>query len=43
MGLAHITHLTRAEWGMLRAALGRPRRLSQAMLQQERGALELYR
>lgn len=35
--------LSRPEWGVLRGALGRPRRLSLAFLRQERARLELYR
>ncbi|KAI8476314.1 MAG: hypothetical protein J3K34DRAFT_516727 [Monoraphidium minutum] len=35
--------LARPEWGALRGALGRPRRLSLAFLRQERARLELYR
>eukprot|EP00898_Chlorokybus_atmophyticus_P003368 jgi/Chlat1/4031/Chrsp26S04088 len=42
-GLGHITRLTRKEWGLVRGALGRPRRLSQAFLSEERAKLESYR
>ncbi|GFR47546.1 hypothetical protein Agub_g9269 [Astrephomene gubernaculifera] len=37
------TKLTRLEWSVLRAALGRPRRLSLAFLREERVRLEGYR
>ncbi|GIL51183.1 hypothetical protein Vafri_7252 [Volvox africanus] len=37
------TKLTRLEWSVLRAALGRPRRLSLAFLREERLRLEGYR
>jgi hypothetical protein len=42
-GLAGVALLTRAEWGVLRAMLGRPRRLSLAFLREERVRLEHYR
>ncbi|GBF91975.1 hypothetical protein Rsub_04699 [Raphidocelis subcapitata] len=43
LGLAEDAALTRTEWGVLRGALGRPRRLSLAFLREERTHLELYR
>eukprot|EP00887_Chlorella_sp_A99_P005777 scaffold1.g5777.t1 len=42
-GLAGVTALTRKEWGLLRAGLGRPRRLSPAFLREERCRLEQWR
>lgn len=42
-GLAGVTALTRKEWGLLRAGLGRPRRLSAAFLREERCRLEAWR
>jgi hypothetical protein len=46
-GLGHLRHtgqrLTRTEWGAVRWALGRPRRLSPAFFRQERQRLEAYR
>lgn len=43
MGLPTLTHLTRGEWGVLRRALGRPRRLSLAFLKQARAQLGAWR
>ncbi|ELR24993.1 Myblike DNA-binding domain containing protein [Acanthamoeba castellanii str. Neff] len=43
MGLGHITHLTRVEWGHVRSVMGKPRRFSQAFLQGERAKLHDYR
>ena len=42
-GLGQGARLTRREWGAVRAALGKPRRLSLAFLKQERAKLESYR
>lgn len=46
-GLGHLRaagqRLTRTEWGAVRAALGKPRRLSPAFFRQERRQLEAYR
>lgn len=42
LGLSGVA-LTRTEWGLLRGALGRPRRLSLSFLKQERTRLEGYR
>ncbi|KAK8961043.1 Protein ALWAYS EARLY 2 [Platanthera guangdongensis] len=41
--LGHIPRLTRVEWGVIRSSLGKPRRLSDRFLQQEREKLEQYR
>lgn len=41
--LAPRVLLTRAEWGVLRSAFGRPRRLSLTFLKQQRVMLEAYR
>lgn len=38
-----VTRLTRAEWSMIRASLGKPRRLSLPFLREERQKLENYR
>ena len=43
VGLGPGVRLTRREWGAVRRALGRPRRLSLAFLRQERAKLETYR
>ncbi|GBG78256.1 hypothetical protein CBR_g26287 [Chara braunii] len=43
LGLGHVTRLTRVEWGEIRSSLGKPRRLSQAFLREERGKLALHR
>lgn len=37
------TRLTRTEWSMVRKAMGKPRRLSKAFLNQERDSLERHR
>eukprot|EP00250_Pteridium_aquilinum_P014030 c21731_g1_i1 orf=621-4265(+) len=42
-GLGHVPRLTRAEWGVIRGSLGKPRRLSKRFLQEERDKLESYR
>eukprot|EP00252_Welwitschia_mirabilis_P007861 TRINITY_DN1956_c0_g2_i1.p1 TRINITY_DN1956_c0_g2~~TRINITY_DN1956_c0_g2_i1.p1 ORF type:complete len:1216 (+),score=337.50 TRINITY_DN1956_c0_g2_i1:375-4022(+) len=42
-GLGHVPRLTRVEWGVIRRSLGKPRRLSQKFLQEERKKLEEYR
>lgn len=42
-GLGHVPRLTRAEWGVIRGSLGKPRRLSKRFLQEERDKLEAYR
>lgn len=41
--LGHIPRLTRVEWGVIRSSLGKPRRLSNLFLLQERQKLEQYR
>jgi len=41
--LGRVPRLTRAEWGVIRSSLGKPRRLSQRFLQEEREKLEQYR
>lgn len=41
--LGCVPRLTRAEWGVIRSSLGKPRRLSQRFLQEEREKLEQYR
>ena len=43
MGLDRSVKLSRPEWAAVRGALGRPRRLSQAFLRQERVRLEAHR
>ncbi|KAF3787698.1 ALWAYS EARLY 3 protein [Nymphaea thermarum] len=43
VGLGHVPRLTRVEWGVIRSSLGKPRRLSQQFLQEERDKLEQYR
>jgi len=43
LGMSQVTRLTRAEWCMIRASLGRPRRLSLPFLREERQKLENYR
>jgi len=40
VGLAGVSRLRRAEWRLVRAPLGRPRRLSLAFLREQREALE---
>ncbi|MCO5597679.1 hypothetical protein L7F22_051760 [Adiantum nelumboides] len=42
-GLGHVPRLTRAEWGVIRGSLGKPRRLSKRFLKEERDKLEAYR
>lgn len=42
-GLGQGVRLTRREWGAVRAALGKTRRLSLGFLRQERAKLESYR
>ncbi|KAG9454834.1 hypothetical protein H6P81_007738 [Aristolochia fimbriata] len=37
------SRLTRTEWGVIRSALGKPRRLSDQLLREERSKLEEYR
>ncbi|XP_068658767.1 protein ALWAYS EARLY 3-like isoform X2 [Aristolochia californica] len=37
------SRLTRTEWGVIRSALGKPRRLSDQLLREERNKLEEYR
>ncbi|XP_026405505.1 protein ALWAYS EARLY 2-like isoform X2 [Papaver somniferum] len=41
--LGHVPRLTRAEWGVIRSSLGKPRRLSQQFLREEKEKLEQYR
>ncbi|PIA44527.1 hypothetical protein AQUCO_01700251v1 [Aquilegia coerulea] len=43
VGLGHVPKLTRAEWGVIRSSLGKPRRLSQQFLREEKDKLEQYR
>ncbi|KAL5783706.1 hypothetical protein ACOSP7_008735 [Xanthoceras sorbifolium] len=43
VGLGHIPRLTRVEWGVIRSSLGKPRRLSERFLQDEREKLQRYR
>jgi hypothetical protein len=43
MGLERGVKLSRPEWAAVRGALGRPRRLSQPFLRQERVRLEAHR
>ncbi|XP_043723026.1 protein ALWAYS EARLY 2-like isoform X2 [Telopea speciosissima] len=43
VGLGHIPRLTRVEWGVIRSSLGKPRRLSQQFLREEKVKLEQYR
>ncbi|KAJ4974391.1 hypothetical protein NE237_007565 [Protea cynaroides] len=43
VGLGHITRLTRVEWGVIRSSLGKPRRLSEQFLREEKAKLEQYR
>jgi hypothetical protein len=40
---AQVPNLTRAEWSVVRGAMGRPRRLSRHFLLQERHKLQRYR
>jgi hypothetical protein len=42
-GWSHLTTATRAEWGEVRAALGKPRRMSAKFLRGERHTLARYR
>ncbi len=42
-GLGHVTQLMRKEWAALRTLFGRPRRLSDAFLKQEKAKLYAYR
>lgn len=43
VGLGHVPKLSRVEWGVIRSSLGRPRRLSQQFLREEREKLARYR
>ncbi|XP_026449427.1 protein ALWAYS EARLY 3-like isoform X4 [Papaver somniferum] len=43
VGLGHVPRLTRVEWGVIRSSLGKPRRLSQQFLREEKEKLEQYR
>ena len=43
MGMDRGVRLSRLEWAAVRGALGRPRRLSQSFLRQERVRLEAHR
>ncbi|XP_010243547.1 PREDICTED: protein ALWAYS EARLY 3-like isoform X2 [Nelumbo nucifera] len=43
VGLGHIPRLTRVEWGVIRSSLGKPRRLSEQFLREEKEKLEQYR
>ncbi|KAF9678015.1 hypothetical protein SADUNF_Sadunf08G0167900 [Salix dunnii] len=41
--LGHIPRLTRVEWGVIRSSLGKPRRLSEQFLKEEKEKLNHYR
>ncbi|KZV24018.1 protein ALWAYS EARLY 3-like [Dorcoceras hygrometricum] len=43
VGLGHVPRLTRAEWGVIRSSLGRPRRFSEQFLKEEKEKLDQYR
>ncbi|XP_073277623.1 protein ALWAYS EARLY 3-like [Primulina huaijiensis] len=43
VGLGHVPRLTRAEWGVIRSSLGRPRRFSEQFLKEEKEKLNQYR
>ncbi|KAF8387887.1 hypothetical protein HHK36_026549 [Tetracentron sinense] len=43
VGLGHVPRLTRVEWGVIRSSLGKPRRLSEQFLREEKEKLEQYR
>ncbi|GMI65604.1 ARABIDOPSIS THALIANA ALWAYS EARLY 2, ALWAYS EARLY 2 [Hibiscus trionum] len=43
VSLDHIPRLTRVEWGVIRSSLGKPRRLSERFLLEEREKLKQYR
>ncbi|KAB2059757.1 hypothetical protein ES319_A11G328900v1 [Gossypium barbadense] len=43
VSLDHIPRLTRVEWGVIRSSLGKPRRLSEHFLIEEREKLKQYR
>ncbi|XP_039040467.1 protein ALWAYS EARLY 2-like isoform X2 [Hibiscus syriacus] len=43
VSLDHIPRLTRVEWGVIRSSLGKPRRLSERFLFEEREKLKQYR
>ncbi|XP_073053694.1 protein ALWAYS EARLY 3-like isoform X1 [Primulina eburnea] len=43
VGLGHVPRLTRAEWGVIRSSLGRPRRFSEQFLKEEKQKLNQYR
>ncbi|MBA0771205.1 hypothetical protein Gotri_019703 [Gossypium trilobum] len=43
VSLDHIPRLTRVEWGVIRSSLGKPRRLSEHFLLEEREKLKQYR
>ncbi|KAF9619419.1 hypothetical protein IFM89_006994 [Coptis chinensis] len=43
VGLGQVPKLTRVEWGVIRSSLGKPRRLSQQFLREEKDKLERYR
>jgi hypothetical protein len=43
LGIGHVSKMSRVEWGEVRGAMGRPRRLSAAFLREERKKLSMYR
>ncbi|XP_056866024.1 protein ALWAYS EARLY 1 isoform X2 [Raphanus sativus] len=43
VGLGHVPRLTRLEWSVIKSSLGRPRRLSDRFIQEERDKLQQYR
>ncbi|KAF6154547.1 hypothetical protein GIB67_027820 [Kingdonia uniflora] len=43
VGLGYVPRLTRVEWGVIRSSLGKPRRLSEHFIKEEKGKLEQYR
>ncbi|KAF8369540.1 hypothetical protein HHK36_032442 [Tetracentron sinense] len=43
VGLGHVPRLTRVEWGVIRSSLGKPRRLSEKFLHEEKEKLNQYR
>ncbi|KAG7552095.1 DIRP domain [Arabidopsis thaliana x Arabidopsis arenosa] len=43
VGLGHAPRLTRVEWSVIKSSLGRPRRLSERFLHDERDKLQQYR
>ncbi|GAV73140.1 Myb_DNA-binding domain-containing protein/DIRP domain-containing protein [Cephalotus follicularis] len=43
LGLGHVPRLTHIEWGVIRSSLGKPRRLSERFLKEEKERLNQYR